>query len=146
VLRQALNLGSNIPQTPLDQRNFEIISLHPVLASESQFLCLAAITSTGKPFLIIGHKLFFSHHSNQRYTHTDRPTALTLVYVRPPPVIPSVSGHVFHNALYANGVTIAAQSKSDEIDRICGIVTEPGAIAKVNINNFSHFLNALLNH
>lgn len=46
VLSDALNIYQ-VPQTPLDERNFQIISIHPVLASESQKLGLVAITSTG---------------------------------------------------------------------------------------------------
>lgn len=132
ILARALRLADNLPQTPLDERNFQIISLHPVLAAESRIINLVAITATG-------HRLYFSHTADSnRFTQWSQPSSLRLLYVRPSPSLTgaihynSAHGVKIHEAYYANGITIAAQSMNDEIDRIIGVSPESGIVAQAS--------------
>ena len=120
----------------LDERNFEIISLHPLLQSESAIVQLLALTSSG-------HRLYFSHY---RETDPQRlvkgpPAHLVLAFVRPPigpassygysTVAEGPRGAQIHTSFYASGLLLAANAFSEEMDRVLGICLDSGAMAQV---------------
>ncbi|KAI8911837.1 Non-repetitive/WGA-negative nucleoporin C-terminal-domain-containing protein [Gorgonomyces haynaldii] len=126
VLQDAVRLSES-PQSPVEERNFQIVSIHCVLQSECRHLDLVAITSTG-------HRLYFSHSDYDRFQQVQT-RRLKLVFVRHPPQMSSglqYGGQLakIHQAHYANGITIASQAFTDEIDRVLCFSLDTGLISQ----------------
>lgn len=96
--------------------------------------------------------MFFSLQSPGGYAYRVAPATLRLVYVRPPPVpqmthvptyISSTQFAQVHTAFYRNGMTILAQSISDETDRVSGIAFESGIMSKTEPKQITESLSVI---
>ncbi|KAI8929792.1 Non-repetitive/WGA-negative nucleoporin C-terminal-domain-containing protein [Entophlyctis helioformis] len=136
LLNQVNRFSTLIPQSALDDRTFEIVSLHAVPRSESTVINLVAITATGI-------RLYFSttaqpdRYASQPQSAPSGLAAPRLVFARGPPFFSQglsqynmVGSAKIHEAFYANGLTIAAQAFTDEVDRIIGATLNVGLISK----------------
>ncbi|KAI8614737.1 Non-repetitive/WGA-negative nucleoporin C-terminal-domain-containing protein [Chytriomyces sp. MP71] len=109
------------PHPYLDPRNFQIIAIHVIPLSDSDYLNLMAVTSSG-------FRLYFSVHKNDIYSPTpDRrpnrePNTFQLTYVRPPP--PNWERLRLHESCYANGTVVAANAVNDETDSVTCFAAE----------------------
>jgi nuclear pore complex protein Nup155 len=120
---QILQMSSSSASQSLDERNFQIISINVVPVAESKVICLVAITQTG-------HRLYFS--CTDRFGPISEPKPLRLVFVKAPPFLGRsifTQGGKMHTAYYLNGLTVAAQSFTEEIDRIIGIDLNCGKVS-----------------
>lgn len=133
ILSRALRLGENLPQTPLDERNFQIVSIHAISQVESTIINLVAVAATG-------HRFYFSHTSDMdRFSSSQQLSSLRLCFVRPPPLFSgelqynSVQSSKIHMAAYTNGLTIACQAFSEQVDRVIAISLDSGAISSARV-------------
>ncbi|KAJ1332254.1 hypothetical protein BSLG_008913 [Batrachochytrium salamandrivorans] len=133
---QTVRFSNFIPQSALDERTFDIVSMHPISSSESLQIHLVAVTSTGI-------RLYFSSAQYNRMSFSTNmsannlPTCLRLVFARGPPVVSQGLSHYnaigsgkIHEAFYTNGLLIAAQSFTDELDRIIGVSLNSGMVTQ----------------
>lgn len=149
IYQKASRFTDQYSQFVPDERNFEIVSLHPVSPSESQVVQLMAVTSTG-------HRLYFSHFSDLNRLPLNgklvAPAGLVLAFVRPPlgPVtsfgygasLDGPRGAQIHQAFYSSGLFLAANSFTEEMDRLLGITLDSGAVSQVR-KAFCNFLTGL---
>ncbi|KAL1918592.1 uncharacterized protein VTP21DRAFT_2614 [Calcarisporiella thermophila] len=125
----------------ISPQSFKIVSIHIVNTSESKWVHLVAVTSTGC-------RLYFSHNRYRGYggDQPTQPTGLELVHVRAPPggVSTDRSTGVFfqnasytgiHTAYYGNGVFLAVDGISDERDSLVAASPEMGRIALMKKQN-----------
>ena len=151
IYQKASRFTDQYSQFVPDERNFEIVSLHPVSPSESQVVQLMAVTSTG-------HRLYFSHFSDLNRVPLKNgklvaPAGLVLAFVRPPlgPVtsfgygasLDGPRGAQIHQAFYSTGLFLAANSFTEEMDRLLGITLDSGAMSQVR-QPFLLFFKGLL--
>ncbi|EGF76462.1 hypothetical protein BATDEDRAFT_92526 [Batrachochytrium dendrobatidis JAM81] len=139
LFSRTIGFSAFIPQSALDEPKFEIVSIYPVSLNESRQIHMVAVTSTGI-------RLYFSctqHISHNSYMHDSNtiagPTGLRLVFALGPPVVSQglssynvVGSAKIHEAFYANGLLIASQSFSDEVDRVIGVSMNCGMMAQTS--------------
>ncbi|KAI9264462.1 Nup133 N terminal like-domain-containing protein [Sporodiniella umbellata] len=97
------------PASPLiNSKDFKIVSIHPVSATESRTYQLVAITSTGC-------RLYYTYHQHgSNLKSEDVPNDLALIHVRTPPQ-PTSPPQVFKKALYKDGLfTVVKDGQQDE--------------------------------
>ncbi|KAL2917260.1 hypothetical protein HK105_203325 [Polyrhizophydium stewartii] len=137
LFSQVIRFSNSIPQSALDERTFEVVSLHPVSRVESTTIHLLGVTSTGI-------RLYFStSQPRDRFSFggevsaASGPSTLRLVYARGPPVLSQGLSHYnaigsgkIHEAYYADGLLVAAQAFSDEIDRVIGVSLNVGLMTQ----------------
>ncbi|KAK9723027.1 hypothetical protein K7432_002235 [Basidiobolus ranarum] len=132
------------PTSPLvDARSFQLVSLHSVYPTESKLINLIGVTSTGC-------RLYFTHHKSEfrgmgdvlRSDIKSPPTGLELLHVRLPPSLEttpktvgefnrSLGASNVHVTCYSNGVLLAANSVSDEMDSLLGMAPDAGKITQI---------------
>ena len=129
IFSQVLRFSNFIPQAAIDERTFEIVSLHPISTEESLKIHLVAITSTGV-------RLYFStvyRHDSVGVSSSN----FQLVFARGPPVFSqaatqynAISNGKIHESFYRNGLLVASQAFTDEIDRIVSVSLNSGLISQ----------------
>ena len=145
VFNQCLRYSDYFPHAALDERNFSITSLHTISPMESKMIHLLAVTASG-------HRLYFSHLREYEWNSVAvspegkkfAPSCLTLQMLRPPLSPRSaamghfngVGGSQIHESFYSNGLFLAANSFSEEIDRIICIAPDSGAMGQVSYYEF----------
>ncbi|KAG0242522.1 Non-repetitive/WGA-negative nucleoporin C-terminal-domain-containing protein [Mortierella sp. GBAus27b] len=131
----------------VDESSFKIVDIHTLPVTESKDVCLLATTSTGTR-LYFGHKALLDYNSQRHLDQTN--TGPYLLHVRIPPTFDSApegvlgsQGHYrIHQALYSNGVFIAAHSLHEAADALIVTAPDSGPINKLStaskpgINNY----------
>lgn len=121
----------------VDEGSFKIVDIHALPSSESKDVSLLAVTSTGTR-LYFGHKALLDYNSQR---HLDQANAGPyLLHVRIPPTFDNAPegvlgahGHYrIHQALYSDGVFIAAHSLNEAADALVATAPDSGPINKLS--------------
>ncbi|KAI7830540.1 Non-repetitive/WGA-negative nucleoporin C-terminal-domain-containing protein [Gamsiella multidivaricata] len=117
----------------MDENLFKIVDIHIIPSAESKDINLLALTATGCR-LYFGHRAALDYN-NQR--HIDQSNSgLYLLHVRIPPTFESAPEAVMgaqgqyriHQALYNNGMFLAAHSLNDAADVLIATAPDSGPI------------------
>ncbi|KAJ3126506.1 hypothetical protein HK100_010209 [Physocladia obscura] len=109
--------ASNVyPHPYLDPRNFQIISIHIIPASESNIVNLLAISSSGYRLYFTCYKTSYNQENGDKRNNKE-PNCFQLFFVRPPPQNQRDRFRI-HESCYSNGTLFAANAINDESDHI----------------------------
>eukprot|EP01135_Chromosphaera_perkinsii_P003900 Nk52_evm1s262 gene=Nk52_evmTU1s262 len=128
----------------IDKRSFRIVSIHPILATESKHLHLLAVSSSGIRVYFSGLRanVRISMGNNVGPGARIAPTCLEAVHVRTPPSLQLNDGLTNHytfrtttmNAVnttyYAHGTLLLADSITEDTDVLLGISPD---VTKLNV-------------